>query len=52
VVPRTVDALSAIPELRRWQIAEMGEGFVKALSAFKQKPGKTPPAAESPYREP
>lgn len=50
LVPRAVEELAAIPELRRWQIAEMGEGFVKALSSFKQKGAVTPPAAPaSPY---
>jgi ribonuclease D len=28
---KTVDDLAAVPELRRWQIEEMGEGFVRAL---------------------
>ena len=30
---KTVDDLAAVPELRRWQIEEMGEGFLRALSA-------------------
>jgi hypothetical protein len=39
--------------LRRWQIAEMGEAFVKALAGFKPKQQKAPPpAADSPYRDP
>jgi ribonuclease D len=29
---RTVGDLAAVPDLRRWQIEEMGEGFVKALA--------------------
>ena len=29
--PETVEDLATIPELRRWQVAELGEGFVKAL---------------------
>ena len=29
---KTVGDLAAVPDLRRWQIAEMGEGFVKALA--------------------
>jgi len=29
---RTVEDLAAVPDLRRWQIEEMGEGFVKALA--------------------
>jgi ribonuclease D len=28
---KTIDDLAAVPELRRWQIEEMGEGFVLAL---------------------
>ena len=28
---RTVQDLAAVPDLRRWQIEEMGEGFVRAL---------------------
>ena len=28
----TVEDLAAVPDLRRWQIEEMGEGFVKALA--------------------
>ena len=51
IVPQSVAELSVIPELRRWQIAELGEGFVAALRGFKPKPAKGP-AAESPYLEP
>jgi ribonuclease D len=29
---KTLEDLSAVPDLRRWQIEEMGEGFVKALA--------------------
>ncbi len=29
--PESIEELSAMPELRRWQVAELGEGFVKAL---------------------
>jgi ribonuclease D len=29
---KSVDDLAAVPDLRRWQIEEMGEGFVKALA--------------------
>jgi ribonuclease D len=28
---KTIEDLAAVPELRRWQIEEMGEGFVRAL---------------------
>jgi ribonuclease D len=30
---KTVADLAAVPDLRRWQIEEMGEGFVRALQA-------------------
>ncbi|HMJ18695.1 MAG TPA: ribonuclease D [Gemmatimonadaceae bacterium] len=30
---KSVDELAAVPDLRRWQIEEMGEGFVRALAA-------------------
>lgn len=42
LLPPEPAALEQIPEFRRWQIAEMGEGFVKALKPW---------ANESPYRE-
>jgi ribonuclease D len=29
---KTVEDLAAVPDLRRWQIEEMGEGFLKALA--------------------
>ena len=29
---RTSDDLVKVPDLRRWQIEEMGEGFIRALS--------------------
>ena len=49
-VPRALEELAEIPGLRRWQIAEMGEGFVKALGGFTQKESKAKPAGEeSPY---
>jgi ribonuclease D len=28
---KTIEDLAAVPDLRRWQIEEMGEGFVRAL---------------------
>ena len=46
-VPRTLDELREIPELRRWQVDELGTGFVDALAPFgarNQQP------ADSPYR--
>lgn len=50
LVPRSVEELAAIPELRRWQVAEMGEAFVKALHGFKPK-AKSAHKTESPYLE-
>jgi ribonuclease D len=31
--PKTLGDLAAVPDLRNWQIEEMGEGFLRALSA-------------------
>jgi ribonuclease D len=31
--PKTLEDLAAVPDLRNWQIEEMGEGFLRALSA-------------------
>jgi ribonuclease D len=31
--PKTLEDLAAVPDLRHWQIEEMGEGFLRALSA-------------------
>ncbi|HUF28493.1 MAG TPA: HRDC domain-containing protein [Gemmatimonadaceae bacterium] len=36
-VPKSLDELAEIPELRRWQIDEMGEGFLRALAGGKKK---------------
>lgn len=30
---KTLDDLAGVPDLRRWQIEEMGDGFIKALNA-------------------
>jgi ribonuclease D len=47
-LPRSVEELAPIPGLRKWQIDEMGAGFVKALGEFKTK--KAPaPSSDSPY---
>jgi ribonuclease D len=51
LVPRSVEELATIPELRRWQVAEMGAAFVKALQSFKPKHKPAAPAADSPYLE-
>jgi ribonuclease D len=44
-LPRAVEELEGSPGLRKWQIGEMGEGFVAALNEFKEKKK----VAESPY---
>jgi ribonuclease D len=60
-MPRHVDDLAEIPELRRWQAEVLGAGFVKALASGAQgaassaaKGGATTkasgPAQDSPYR--
>jgi ribonuclease D len=46
-LPRSTDELAAIPGLRKWQVAEMGDQFVEALKEFKAKKA----AKDSPYRE-
>jgi ribonuclease D len=46
-LPRAVEDLAEIPGLRKWQAAEMGEGFVAALREFKGK--KLAP--DSPYAD-
>ena len=43
--PRTVEALGEIPELRQWQVAELGAGLVAALKPF----GAKTAGNESPY---
>lgn len=42
LLPTAPEALETIPEFRKWQVAELGEGFVKALKPW---------ASESPYRD-
>ena len=53
LLPREVDDLTRIPEFRRWQIAEMGAGFVQAIAPYAKgaKLAAADDAAESPYRE-
>ena len=49
-VPRALEELSDIPGLRKWQIAEMGDQFIAALSGFKaakkESPTERKPAGE------
>jgi len=42
LLPGEVDSLARIPEFRKWQIAELGDGFVKALAPWRK---------ESPYAD-
>lgn len=43
MLPGEPSEILQIPEFRRWQVAELGDGFVKALASFKKK--------DSPYLE-
>ena len=47
--PATLEQLAQIPELRRWQVAVLGEPFVRALAPFSKKPAG-PPDSTSPYK--
>lgn len=57
VVPKSVDELRAMGELRGWQVDELGAAFVAALKGFKPvvEPGgaaePTLALGDSPYRE-
>jgi ribonuclease D len=44
-MPGSLDELAEIPELRRWQVEELGPGFVAALRGF----GRKQAANDSPY---
>jgi ribonuclease D len=35
--PATLEELSAIPELRRWQVDVLGDRFVRALEPFRKR---------------
>jgi ribonuclease D len=47
--PRTAEELSSIPELRRWQAAELGPGFLEALAPLPLPLPLPAPEEESPY---
>lgn len=51
LLPREVEALTTLPEFRRWQIAELGAGFVQALAPWAKGGAAAPAASESPYRD-
>jgi ribonuclease D len=46
--PTTLDELAEIPELRRWQIAELGQDFLAALEPHRASKRTRKPAAEAP----
>jgi len=46
-LPRSFDDLAEIPELRKWQVEELGAGFLQALRRFSGKAVAT----DSPYRD-
>jgi ribonuclease D len=48
LMPGEVDGLTAIPEFRKWQIGELGEGFVKALAPYRKGAAKV---SDSPYAD-
>lgn len=56
--PQSPAELDEVKELRRWQVAEMGEAFVKAMKGSRPSPSQARaaavaaiPADDSPYRE-
>jgi ribonuclease D len=54
--PRTEAEIEAVPELRRWQVRVLGEGFLAALARHHGSNGKTAAAGagrknDSPYRD-
>jgi ribonuclease D len=51
LLPREVEALTAIPEFRRWQIGELGAGFVQALAPWATGAAPSATAPDSPYRD-
>ena len=46
--PTTLEELTEIPELRRWQIAELGHDFLTALEPHRDSKRTGKPAAEAP----
>jgi ribonuclease D len=57
IVPRTMDDYASIPEMRRWQVAELGAGFITALKGYTPVAANTPRQgagsedSDSPYRD-
>ncbi|MEA3245525.1 MAG: HRDC domain-containing protein [Gemmatimonadota bacterium] len=58
-MPREVADLAQVPGLRRWQVAELGQGFVNALKPYARAASPAAPAGsaggdpgdDSPYRD-
>jgi ribonuclease D len=46
--PATLEELAEVPELRRWQIAELGQDFLAALEPHRVSKRARKPAAEAP----
>jgi ribonuclease D len=54
LVPKSIDDLTGIDGLRRWQVAELGDEFVAALKAYKPVGGDASAVAaptDSPYSD-
>lgn len=49
--PHTIEELASMPELRRWQAAELGQEFLEALSPVAGPLSLPVPREESPYLE-
>lgn len=50
-VPKTLADFDAIPEIRKWQVGELGDAFVAALKGFTPLKGSEPAPPDSPYLE-
>jgi ribonuclease D len=40
--PRTIEDLAAVPDIRRWQVAQLGEEFIRALDSGASSSGRQP----------
>ena len=49
--PATLEELTEVPELRRWQVHVLGADFLRALMPHRRAVAPTNSAAESPYRD-
>ena len=50
LMPATAEGLLTIPEFRKWQVAELGDEFVKALAPWRDRK-RGVKADDSPYRD-